>query len=647
MLQHFLHPNPKQKNSFIVQNSELTEIWHWYHTRIQQMMTRFYSPAKHLLIGLALVACGSTASMAQGVVNNGAKINITASTFLVIDNGGFDNRVNGAVTNAGTMDLDGDWLNADPNGVFGLTPSTGTVRLDGNNSAVIQNIGGTKETHFYNLVVKDNSRKMLTGLEGIVKRGATVHNTLTLSNQSLALNTRTLTMENDLDDIDPNSAFSASGGYVISETGPASGGYGIVKWNIPSTGSYTVPFGTGPAVPTVPVDVSFVYNVTQAGTPISPSGNYKTFATYPTDAYNSFDEVTYNNIATGPFIPYPNPGTPWSDLPHSVEHLTDDYIQAAHRWVADRFWIIDEGNIGAGPDHEGTDDGGGADNAPGYSSINPKPQVDYTFKYRNTEVAGPINHITAGNLRPQRYNHELDKWGDWFYEVPNIVNTTGGSAGTVLMHIGQDDPGGNPLSWLEDMYPVWTLVDNSDPLPIELVRFAGECGDGSIELKWTTWTETNNDFFTVERSNNGTDFEIVDVIEGAGNSNQSITYNAVDNLPYGGTSYYRLKNTDFTGKFEYSEIIAVTCGTDGNDFNFVNAYDVDQTDIIVEFTAADNEDYTIFLYDAAGRRALDFAGVGVDGMNKVRLPAGNLARGIYIINLSNSKKNFSKRVMLH
>jgi len=197
------------------------------------------------------------------------------------------------------------------------------------------------------------------------------------------------------------------------------------------------------------------------------------------------------------------------------------------------------------------------------------------------------------------------------------------------------------------MYPVWTLVDNSDPLPIELVRFAGECADGKIEIRWSTFTETNNDFFTVERSNNGTDFEIVDVIEGAGNSNQPLSYSVADGLPYGGTSYYRLKNTDFDGKYEYSEVIAVTCGTDGNDFNFVNAYDADQSEIVVEFTGAENEDFTIMLYDASGRRTLDFQSAAVEGMNRVRLPSGDLARGIYIINLSNDIKNFSKRVMLN
>lgn len=569
-------------------------------------MTRFYSPAKHFLLALALVICGSTASIAQGVVNNGAKINISSSTFLVIDNGGFTNTnaAGAQVTNAGTIDLDGDWINNNTTGVFGATPTTatgGTVRLSG----AAQNVGGTQETRFFNLTIEGSGKKTLNGTG--VNPGASTYGVLSLSNQSLLLNSKTLSVENAA----TTAVVRSGNGYVISET-PPSAGYGRLKWNVgvTGTGTYVIPFGTNE---TTPANLLIDYTITTSGTPTSP---YKTFATYGTAFDNGFNETLYPNITPGPY-----PSTAWTDLPTTVSHLTDDYIQAAHRWVTDRFWIMDEDNIGFG--------------AGGYTV---KPRMQYRFRYLDAENAAP-NHITEANLIPQRWNHTLNKWGDWLYGVPATITNTG--ANTVTIQIAQD-----ASTWEEDMYPVWTLVDNSDPLPIELVRFAGECGNGSIELKWTTWTETNNDFFTVERSNNGTDFEVVDVIEGAGNSNQSVTYNAIDNLPYGGTSYYRLKNTDFNGKSEYSEIIAVTCGNDGNDFNFVNAYDVDHTDIVVEFTASDNEDYTIFLYDAAGRRVLDHSGVGIDGMNKVRLNSGGLAHGIYIINLSNNVKNFSKRVLL-
>ena len=554
-------------------------------------MRKVYSLAQIGVFATCLLAGFGT--MAQGIVNNGAKINIAASTYLNIDNGGFTNETGGEVTNAGTMQVEGDWENNDAGGVFAT--NNGVVELDG----ATQDITGTQPTDFYDLIVEGTGHKTLNGVD------ANVFDVLTLNGQGVRLNTNTLDIENSA-----TTAITGTG-HIISETGPASGGYGILRWNIgTNTGNYTIPFGTDAASPT---DLAFQYNITTAAV---PSSNYKTFSTYVTDAQNSFDEATYPNIATAP------PSTAWADLPTTVQHLTDDYIQAAHYWTVDRFWIIDAENIGEGMG--------------GYTGT---PRFEYQFKYAQSEVAAP-NHIDESLLIAQRYNHNLDKWGDWLYGVPSVITDPVGN--TTTIQIGLD-----PGTVGEDLYPVWTLVDNSDPLPIELVRFMGQCEGDEISISWTTWTETNNDFFTVERSLNGTDFEMVDIIEGAGNSNQPLSYEVKDPMPFTGTSYYRLKDTDFSGKSTYSEVIAVTCGDAGNDFNVVNAYAVDNTDVVVEFTANDNENYNIMLYDAAGKRALDFSGMAVDGMNKVRLPAGDLAHGIYIINLNNNIKNFSKRVLLH
>ena len=555
-------------------------------------MRKIYSSKQlGILAAAMLFACDA---WAQGVVNNGAKINIASGTVMNIDNGGFTNESGGDVTNAGTMQVEGDWENNDAGGVFAT--NDGLVELDG----ATQDITGSQPTDFHDLTVEGTGHKTLNGVD------ANVFDVLTLNGQGVRLNTNTL-------DIESSSTGAVTGtGHIISETGPASGGYGVLRWNVgTNTGNYTVPFGTDAASP---ADLSFDYNITTAG---GPTSNYKTFSTYVTDAYNSFDETSYPNITAGPY-----PGAAWSDLPTTVEHLTDDYIQAAHRFVVDRFWIIDAENIGEGNG--------------GYAGT---PRFEYSFKYAQTEVGAP-NHIDESLLVAQRYNHTLDKWGDWLYGVPAVINDPVNNE--VTIQIGLD-----PGTVGEDLYPVWTLVDNSDPLPIELVRFMGQCGGDEIIISWTTWTETYNDFFTLERSLNGTDFEMVDVIEGAVNSNQPLSYEVKDPMPYSGTSYYRLKDTDFAGKSTYSEVIAVTCGDDGNDFNFVNAYEVDNTDVVVEFTANDNENYNIMLYDAAGKRALDFSGMAVDGMNKVRLPAGDLAHGIYIINLNNNIKNFSKRVLLH
>ncbi|MGB1318466.1 MAG: hypothetical protein ACPG5W_09680, partial [Flavobacteriales bacterium] len=394
-------------------------------------MKSIYNTSKLLAFSALAVAISFNSASAQGVVNNGAKINITSGTVMNIDAGGFKNETSGLVTNAGTLQVEGTWENNDALGVFGASPTAATgglVELDG----ATQDITGSTPSNFYNLDAEGSGHKTLNGVD------ANVFNVLTLDGQSVRLNTQTLDLEN------PLPAAVGGSGKIISETGPNSGGYGILRWNIgTATGNYTVPFGTDVASPT---DLSFQYNITTAAT---PSSNYKTFSTYVTNAQNSFDEATYPNIATAP------PASAWDDLPTTVEHLTDDYIQAAHYWTVDRFWIIDAENIGEGMG--------------GYTG---SPRFEYQFKYADSELAAP-NHITEANLIAQRYNHTADKWGDWLYGVPTVITVP--AANTTTIQIGLD-----PGTVSEDLYPVWTLVDNSDPLPIELTRFVGECDGDKI-----------------------------------------------------------------------------------------------------------------------------------------------------------------------
>ena len=94
-------------------------------------------------------------------------------------------------------------------------------------------------------------------------------------------------------------------------------------------------------------------------------------------------------------------------------------------------------------------------------------------------------------------------------------------------------------------------------LPIELLVFDTKPLNQDVALYWVTATEINNDYFTVERSQDAVSWERVFNVNGAGNSTQTITYNGLDKNPYLGTSYYRLKQTDFDGKFAYSHIVAV------------------------------------------------------------------------------------------
>ncbi len=93
-------------------------------------------------------------------------------------------------------------------------------------------------------------------------------------------------------------------------------------------------------------------------------------------------------------------------------------------------------------------------------------------------------------------------------------------------------------------------------LPIELLSFEVESVDGINILKWTTASEINNDYFVVERSIDGSEWEPIGIVPGAGNSISTVKYIFNDDEPLNGLNYYRLKQIDYNGKYEYSGIIS-------------------------------------------------------------------------------------------
>ncbi|MBN4066162.1 hypothetical protein JYT51_02410, partial [Candidatus Amoebophilus asiaticus] len=116
----------------------------------------------------------------------------------------------------------------------------------------------------------------------------------------------------------------------------------------------------------------------------------------------------------------------------------------------------------------------------------------------------------------------------------------------------------------------WTVSNaSSNPLPIDLLSFTAEYMSYGIKIKWETATEINNDYFTIERSADGIDFEEIRQVAGAGNSSSPIDYSIIDEAPLQGISYYRLKQTDFDGRYEYFPAVSVKWG-DVKEFNILS-----------------------------------------------------------------------------
>ncbi len=94
-------------------------------------------------------------------------------------------------------------------------------------------------------------------------------------------------------------------------------------------------------------------------------------------------------------------------------------------------------------------------------------------------------------------------------------------------------------------------------LPVELTSFRGNSVDAGISLEWTTDSEVNNEGFEVEYSLDARSFETVTFVTGKGTTDQVQNYKYMHKINRPGSLYYRLKQMDFDGAFEYSDVIEV------------------------------------------------------------------------------------------
>lgn len=111
----------------------------------------------------------------------------------------------------------------------------------------------------------------------------------------------------------------------------------------------------------------------------------------------------------------------------------------------------------------------------------------------------------------------------------------------------------------DDLTGTGTVIENGTVvLKIELDYFKAIPASSNVIISWQTATETNNEYFTIEKSTDGINFHAIKTIAGAGNSSTPISYTFTDIYPNFGVSYYRLKQTDYNGDFEIFDPVAVS-----------------------------------------------------------------------------------------
>jgi hypothetical protein len=153
------------------------------------------------------------------------------------------------------------------------------------------------------------------------------------------------------------------------------------------------------------------------------------------------------------------------------------------------------------------------------------------------------------------------------------------STGTMWRNQGNGGNSGNPASGTLVSTPAVTQFGQftlgsstaNNALPIELSTFSAEKTGEQVLVRWETMSEINNDYFSVERSGDGENFEVLKTLPGAGNTTERKSYQWLDEQPLNGISFYRLRQTDYDGKFEVFDPVSVKRGEAVEEFRLMSA----------------------------------------------------------------------------
>ncbi|UII29172.1 T9SS type A sorting domain-containing protein [Fulvivirga maritima] len=212
---------------------------------------------------------------------------------------------------------------------------------------------------------------------------------------------------------------------------------------------------------------------------------------------------------------------------------------------------------------------------------------------------------------------------------------------------GSRDPENGYFLTEQDLYnddPALYNYVTTGTLPVEFLYVNAVSENNSVKIEWATGSELNNDFFTIERSVDGLTFQEIGTVNGAGNSTETIEYLFEDFSPNSGANYYRVKQTDFDGQYDYSELVHI--------FNEqvrsleVSAYPNPVTDQLnVRVDGFGSDEVRVQLTDSRGMNVFSKA-YDSNFDNVAQINVSGLTKGIYIVTLKSTLYTLTKSVVV-
>jgi hypothetical protein len=191
--------------------------------------------------------------------------------------------------------------------------------------------------------------------------------------------------------------------------------------------------------------------------------------------------------------------------------------------------------------------------------------------------------------------------------------------------------------------PAEVLALGDVPLPVELTSFTALLSGDAVILNWETATEVNNYGFEIEAStSSATGWKTIGFVSGHGNSNSpnSYSFTAID-----GAKYYRLKQIDTDGRFEYSSVVEVEGSLSYKlSQNHPNPFN---PTTVINFSIPESGLVTVKVYNALGQEVAELLNeVKTAGSYAVNFNGSNLSSGMYIYKISAGSFSATRKMML-
>jgi hypothetical protein len=271
--------------------------------------------------------------------------------------------------------------------------------------------------------------------------------------------------------------------------------------------------------------------------------------------------------------------------------------------------------------------------------------------YRVDNGAGGFNTVTSGAayaipnddvFRTYRFFYnpangiaqmQVNGVAVWTNDGPDNRNMYWTGAGNLVVGSLMDGNGVNET--ILDNLNIYSVT--TSPLPVELLSFDGYKEGHSVRLTWSTASEVNNDYFTIEKSNDGINYTELSKIDGAGSTNFLSQYDTYDHQPEFGVNYYRLTQTDFDGTTSEPHFSVVTFDKGDATLTIYYQNGIPAAQLFSENTT------TLFLFDISGKLVAQYS---VEAGNTV-IPLNNVPKGTYVVKLNSAIDPLAAKVVLN